>query len=166
MGLEVINKYIVNLSYNDYFGGYGVTNGVWNGTANGSGVLRDRGWVSRPSRPLSDSAFPTRNDKTVKGYRYEHPRKSPDPGDDGPWCLRHRPWPCNPTPEEIKQLGTTLTPWGAIKAGNADGSIPAYTGGIEPPASYDAKKPQFRPDPFAAEKPLFSITAANMAYQV
>mgnify|MGYP000908958050 FL=1 len=67
------------------------------------------------------------------------------------------------TPEEIKQLGTTLTPWGAIKAGNADGSIPAYTGGIEPPASYDAKKPQFRPDPFAAEKPLFSITAANMA---
>jgi hypothetical protein len=46
MGLEVINKYIVNLSYNDYFGGYGVTNGVWNGTANGSGVLRDRGWVS------------------------------------------------------------------------------------------------------------------------
>lgn len=67
------------------------------------------------------------------------------------------------TPEEIKQLGTTLTPWGAIKAGNADGSIPAYTGGIEPPPSYDPKKPQFRPDPFANEKPLFSITAANMA---
>ncbi|WP_079435173.1 DUF1329 domain-containing protein [Zoogloea sp. LCSB751] len=67
------------------------------------------------------------------------------------------------TPEEIKQLGTTLTPWGAIKAGNADGSIPAYSGGIEPPPSYDPKKPQFRPDPFANEKPLFSITAANMA---
>lgn len=68
-----------------------------------------------------------------------------------------------PTAEEIKQLGSTLTPWGAIKAGNADGSIPAYTGGIEPPAGYDPAKPGFRPDPFAGEKPLFSITAANMA---
>ncbi len=66
------------------------------------------------------------------------------------------------TPDEAKQLGTTLTIWGATKAGNADGSIPAYTGGIEPPASYDPKKPNFRPDPFADEKPLFSITAANV----
>lgn len=46
VGLDVFAKYLVNLSYNDYFGGYGVTNGVWNGTANGSGVYRDRGWVS------------------------------------------------------------------------------------------------------------------------
>ncbi len=68
-----------------------------------------------------------------------------------------------PTPEEIKQLGTTLTPWGATKAGNADGSIPEYKGGIEPPASYDPKKPNFRPDPFANEKPLFSINAQNMS---
>ena len=29
------------------------------------------------------------------------------------------------TPEEIKQLGTTLTPWGAIQGGLALGSIPA-----------------------------------------
>ena len=65
--------------------------------------------------------------------------------------------------DEIKQLGTTLTPWGAIKAGNADKSIPDYTGGIEPPAGYDPGKPGFRPDPFAAEKPLYSITAANAA---
>ena len=67
------------------------------------------------------------------------------------------------SPEEIKQLGTTLTSWGAIKAGNADGSIPEYKGGIEPPANYDPKKPNFRPDPFAKEKPLFSITGENMA---
>jgi len=67
------------------------------------------------------------------------------------------------SPEEITKLGTELTPWGAIKAGNADGSIPAYTGGIKPPASYDPSKPGIRPDPFADEKPLFSVTAANLA---
>jgi len=67
-------------------------------------------------------------------------------------------------PEELSQLGTTLTPWGATKAGNKDGTIPEYTpGGIKPPASYDPKKPHVRPDPFASEKPLFSITAANVA---
>lgn len=65
------------------------------------------------------------------------------------------------TADEIKQLGTTLTIWGAVKAGNADGSIPAYTGPVQPPTNYDPKKPGFRPDPFANEKPLYSITAAN-----
>lgn len=67
------------------------------------------------------------------------------------------------TEEEAKRLGESLTIWGAEKAGNADGSIPPYTGGIEPPANYDPSKPGFRPDPFADEKPKFSITAANMA---
>lgn len=65
------------------------------------------------------------------------------------------------TAEEIKQLGTTLTPWGAEKAGNKEGTIPAYTGPIKPPASYNPAKPGIRPDPFAAEKPLFSIDAKN-----
>lgn len=32
--------------------------------------------------------------------------------------------------EEAAKLGTTLTPVGAQMAGNADGSIPAWTGGI------------------------------------
>lgn len=65
--------------------------------------------------------------------------------------------------EEAKALGTTLTPWGAEKAGNKDGTIPPYTGeGIKAPASYDRKnKPSERPDPFRGEKPLFSITAQN-----
>ena len=63
--------------------------------------------------------------------------------------------------EEAKQLGTTLTPWGAEKAGNKDGSIPAYTGEvIKVPTSYDRKNPGQHPDPFN-EKPLFSITAQN-----
>ena len=41
------------------------------------------------------------------------------------------------SPDEAKQLGTTLTPVGAEKAGNKDSTIPAYTGGLTtPPASY------------------------------
>lgn len=68
-----------------------------------------------------------------------------------------------PSPDEIKQLGTTLTPWGAIKAGNADGTIPEYTGGLnKPPANYDPKRPGWRPDPFASDKVLVRIDAKNM----
>jgi hypothetical protein len=59
-------------------------------------------------------------------------------------------------------LKTTLTPFGAERAGNADGSIPAWTGGYTTvPAGYVSGQP--RPDPFADEKPILSITAANMA---
>lgn len=67
-----------------------------------------------------------------------------------------------PTADEIKQLGTTLTPWGAEAGANKDGTIPAYTGGLtKPPASYDKKRPGWRPDPFADEKPLMRIDAKN-----
>ena len=58
-------------------------------------------------------------------------------------------------------LGGALTPWGAIAAGNDDGTIPAYTGGVKPPATYDPSNPGFRPDPFAGEKPRLVITAQN-----
>ncbi|MBC2384873.1 MAG: outer membrane lipoprotein-sorting protein [Pseudomonas sp. PGPPP1] len=65
------------------------------------------------------------------------------------------------TPEEAAKLGTTLTPVGAEKAGNADGSIPAWTGGIPKNAgAVDSKG--FLADPFATEKPLFVITAATV----
>lgn len=68
-----------------------------------------------------------------------------------------------PTAQQVEQLGTTLTPWGAIKAGNADGSIPEYTGGLtKPPANYDPKKPGIRPDPFPNDKVLLRIDAKNM----
>ena len=67
-------------------------------------------------------------------------------------------------PEEAGQLGDMLTPWGAEKAGNKDGSIPPYTGGLtKPPASYEPGKKGVLTDPFADEKPLFSVNAANMA---
>ncbi len=64
--------------------------------------------------------------------------------------------------EEAKALGSTLTPVGAEKAGNKDGTIPEYTGGLTtPPASYQPGS-GIRPDPFTADKPLFSIDAKNM----
>jgi hypothetical protein len=64
------------------------------------------------------------------------------------------------TEADIAKLGTVLTPVGAEKAGNKDGSIPAWTGGaMQAPAGW--KIGQLRPDPYASEKPLFSITAAN-----
>lgn len=67
------------------------------------------------------------------------------------------------TPEEAKKLGTTLTAVGAEKAGNKDGSIPAYTGGLTTaPAGFN-KGSGLRPDPFAAEKPLFVIDQKNMS---
>lgn len=59
-------------------------------------------------------------------------------------------------------LGKTLTPMGAIKAGNADGSIPEWTGGItKPPANWQAGTIEV--DPFPEDKVKFTITAANMA---
>jgi hypothetical protein len=58
-------------------------------------------------------------------------------------------------------LGRSLTPFGALKAGNKDGTIPEWTGGITvPPAGY--KPDQQHVDPFADDKPLFTIDAANM----
>ena len=69
------------------------------------------------------------------------------------------------TADEAKQLGTTLTAVGAEKAGNKDGTIPAYTGGLTTaPASFQ-KGSAFRVDPFADEKPRLVITAKDVAAQ-
>ncbi|MGB4073478.1 DUF1329 domain-containing protein [Pseudomonas sp.] len=62
------------------------------------------------------------------------------------------------TPQEADQLGTSLTPLGAEMAANADGSIPAWTGGQS--TSTGPVDPRgFVSNAFAAEKPLFVITA-------
>lgn len=62
---------------------------------------------------------------------------------------------------EAEQLKTSLTPMGAEKAGNKEGTIPAWTGGYTTPI------PGYKPggrrgDPFATDKPLYTITAKNM----
>jgi hypothetical protein len=74
-----------------------------------------------------------------------------------------------PTAAEAAELGTSLTDIGAVKAGNADGSIPAFDPAkaiVKPVEPYKPVSPAGGfpyTDPFAAEKPLFTITAANMA---
>ncbi|MNI07577.1 hypothetical protein D3C73_605870 [compost metagenome] len=64
--------------------------------------------------------------------------------------------------EQANTLKSTLTPMGAEKAGNKDGSIPAWTGGL----IKDVAGPKFGDapaDPFPGEKPLLQITAKNAA---
>jgi hypothetical protein len=79
-------------------------------------------------------------------------------------CLTLPTWAAI-TAQEAARLGADLTPRGAEKAGNADGTIPEWTGGIKSPA--DAGFPSYKtgqhhPDPFAQDKPLFTITASNV----
>ncbi|WP_137820577.1 DUF1329 domain-containing protein [Pseudomonas sp. 2FG] len=64
------------------------------------------------------------------------------------------------TPEQAAQLGKTLTPLGAEQAGNADGSIPAWTGGLGKTSGKQSPE-GFLDDPFASEQPLFTIEAKN-----
>jgi hypothetical protein len=61
---------------------------------------------------------------------------------------------------DLNRLGTSLTPLGGERAGNADGTIPAWEGGLTSgPAGYQPG--DHHPDPFAGESPLYTITASN-----
>ena len=63
---------------------------------------------------------------------------------------------------DLSELGKSLTPVGAEKKGNAAGTIPDWTGGlVAVPKGFDPAKGYI--NPFADEKPLFTISAANMA---
>ncbi|RLA44609.1 MAG: DUF1329 domain-containing protein [Gammaproteobacteria bacterium] len=67
------------------------------------------------------------------------------------------------TPEERASIGlegTTLTPTGAIRAGNAEGTIPEWKNvPIVPPEGY--KSGGFHLDPFADDAVRFTITSQN-----
>jgi hypothetical protein len=60
--------------------------------------------------------------------------------------------------DEAASLDRDLTPMGAVRAASADGRIPAWTGGLE---RRDIDARQGYVDPFAADRPLFEITAQN-----
>ncbi len=60
---------------------------------------------------------------------------------------------------EAAKLGNTLTPMGAEKAGNADGSIGPWQPLSKTAGSVDGKG--FLADPYGTEQPLFTITAQN-----
>ncbi|WP_085684732.1 MULTISPECIES: DUF1329 domain-containing protein [unclassified Pseudomonas] len=61
---------------------------------------------------------------------------------------------------EADKLGKSLTPMGAEMAGNADGSIPAWKPMPKNAGTVDSKG--FLSDPYASEKPLFTITKQNV----
>lgn len=60
--------------------------------------------------------------------------------------------------EEAARLRKDLTPLGAERTGNSTGSIPAWA-----PVTPTGKVTGRRPDPFAADKPLYTVTVQNMA---
>lgn len=67
--------------------------------------------------------------------------------------------------EDVARLGLDLTPMGAIRAANEDGMIPEWTGevvGLPQGLAWEGPGTPY-PDPYAGEKPLFEITAQNMA---
>lgn len=64
------------------------------------------------------------------------------------------------SPEEAAKLGNTLTPLGAEKAGNAEGTIPAWTGGLSTDAA--PLDDGHLTNPFKSEQPEFVITAQNV----
>ncbi|HUS23972.1 MAG TPA: DUF1329 domain-containing protein [Candidatus Binatia bacterium] len=82
-------------------------------------------------------------------------------------ALAAAPVTAAPTPlsaDELRQVGGRLTPIGAERSANADGSIPAWEGGITRAQWPAAFKPGGRVvDPFPDDRPLFVITQANAA---
>ena len=64
------------------------------------------------------------------------------------------------TASDVARLDADLTPVGAERAGNADGTIPAWTGGL-PKQPIDRKVGYV--DPYADDPILFTITAENAA---
>jgi hypothetical protein len=66
-----------------------------------------------------------------------------------------------PPEDQIARLGVDLTPVGATRAGNAEGTIPEWTGGVTgPPPGWEPG--MARVDIFADDRMLFSIDASNM----
>ncbi|GLX85371.1 hypothetical protein tloyanaT_16230 [Thalassotalea loyana] len=64
--------------------------------------------------------------------------------------------------DEAGKLGKSLTPMGAEQGANADGSIPAWDGGITAaPAGYTPG--QHHVDPYADDKIEYTVTAQNMS---
>ncbi|MEM6933698.1 MAG: DUF1329 domain-containing protein [Pseudomonadota bacterium] len=62
------------------------------------------------------------------------------------------------TPDQLARLGADLTPTGGETAGNADGSIPAWTGGVSV-ATSDGKH---FVNPFKSDSQILKIDASNV----
>ncbi|MGY2488908.1 DUF1329 domain-containing protein [Cupriavidus sp. CP313] len=67
------------------------------------------------------------------------------------------------TPDEVRRLDGPLTPMGAERSANKDGSIPAWSGKWQAaPAGLAFRPGDAYPDPYASEQPLATITAQNL----
>lgn len=67
-----------------------------------------------------------------------------------------------PPADQIARLGKDLTPLGGEKAGNKEGTIPAWSGGItKPPAGYTEGSHYV--DPYPEDKILFTIDSSNIS---
>jgi hypothetical protein len=65
------------------------------------------------------------------------------------------------SPEEAERLSQDLTPLGAERAGNADGSIPEWKpGGVEAPPGFEPGSGNYL-NPFPDDKPLYTIDGSN-----
>jgi len=64
--------------------------------------------------------------------------------------------------DEAAKLKTTLTPLGGEKAGNKDGSIPEWNGGVTKPLP-GKKMGDIPTEIFANEKPVFQVNTKNIA---
>ena len=66
------------------------------------------------------------------------------------------------SPENIARLGEDLTPMGAPRTGNEDGTIPEWDGGLTREDWPEGYEPGDRhPDPFADDEVRFTITGEN-----
>lgn len=64
-------------------------------------------------------------------------------------------------PDRVSSMPPQLTPFGAEIAGNSSGTIPAWNGGItSPPPCFAASHGRYC-DPFADDRVLYTVTAAN-----
>ncbi|WP_313085974.1 DUF1329 domain-containing protein [Pseudomonas sp.] len=62
---------------------------------------------------------------------------------------------------QVGRLGQDLTPLGAERAGNAAGTIPAWTGGVLAPAGYAPGMHHL--DPYASDAVLYQVDRSNVA---
>ena len=63
--------------------------------------------------------------------------------------------------EAARLGGDELTPLGAERAGNSEGTIPAWTGGLDG-SKLPTPEEKFLADPYPDDKILFTVTAANL----
>ena len=66
------------------------------------------------------------------------------------------------TPAAAEGVWDTLTPFGAERAGNDAGTIPAWDGGITPPMSGYGGPGSLHADPFADDTVMYTVSSANV----